>query len=715
MPQDVVPEDVHQAQDIANHQTIDGEQRQAIDIARDMARAGIPIFVCPPNPYKPGKYYFKADWQNTVADPAVLDDWRPGWGVAAVGGGAADFLDIDPRNGGEESQLLLKNQGAWPLTFGTQSTPSGGTHHIISATGERKQTGFLPGIDFQAGGTEPDETGSYGRAFVWLAPTIGVSKETGELVPYRWVQVPDLEALDEWRTPEGTSSDASTEGVVARVHAHRALKKSAPPAVVPPGQPQSQLFAPYRPMERAFTEEEAKLFVEPALQALRESKIGSIEENGMAATLMLEHFVPEFLTPDGAFSLITEALSHTAYDPNGPSDWTADKFLARLDGRRPVVGSWKATRRMQVTYTAPAPPDPVTIDDVDALLAKMITRDQVLDLPPPTPLIWDVLDLESESWVIGAPGGFKSFVALDWAAHVAQGLSWRGHRVTQGEVVYVVAEGRKGIKQRVMAWEKTYSREMTGVRFLPEPVQVLGNRGRDWQVLVKACERLKPVLVVLDTQARITVGMKENDNGEMSHLTEAVRVLKEATNACVLVVHHTGRDGKDGRGASVIDGAQDSEVRVDRPEKGRPKRDQLYATIATDKAKDGDDRHRWEVQLEVVDLGPHPLDETRRLTSLALKPLQPWESAGVEIEEIPDWKANLSGNQRLVTQVMEDHSDEHGATRAQVLKWIKELCDRKGQSVPSNGSVDSAIRDLVAKGVMQRTNSRLYLGIYMIE
>ena len=68
--------------------------------------------------------------------------------------------------------------------------------------------------------------------------------------------------------------------------------------------------------------------------------------------------------------------------------------------------------------------------------------------------------------------GFKSFVALDWACHVALGLPWRGREVTQGDVVYVVAEGKKGIPGRVSAWEATYGHRVSGVHFLPEPVQV---------------------------------------------------------------------------------------------------------------------------------------------------------------------------------------------------------------------------------------------------
>lgn len=348
-------------------------------------------------------------------------------------------------------------------------------------------------------------------------------------------------------------------------------------------------------------------------------------------------------------------------------------------------------------------PEEAAVDPVEALLARMLDRDALDTLKPPTPLIRDLLDLESESWIIGAPGGFKSFVALDWAGHVATGRQWRDRPVTQGRVVYVAAEGKKGIPLRVKAWEAMNGVRMDGVLFLPEPVQV--SNATAWSVLVEACRRIGPVLIVLDTQARITVGIDENSNGQMTVLTEAVRRLKEATGACVLVVHHTGRNGEDARGASAIDGAQDTEIKVERPTK--KERATLTATISMDKQKDGDESTSFEVQLRVMDLG---VDEEsgRPLSSLAL---ERWDPFHVPERVEPDWRANLTSNQGEVADAMLEHSDESGATRAQVLVWIKERRARFNVPPMAKTSFDSAARGLVSAGVLTRLGAaRLVLS-----
>lgn len=360
------------------------------------------------------------------------------------------------------------------------------------------------------------------------------------------------------------------------------------------------------------------------------------------------------------------------------------------------------------------PPDrqEAELDPVDVLLGKMLTRDQLEHIPRPRPLIEGLLDLDSESWIIGAPGGFKSFVALDWACHVATGLTWRGQATVQGPVVYVVAEGAKGIRQRVLAWEATYGARADALRCLPEPVQVkdgdtdkTGKPSRAWRVLVEACRRLQPVLIVLDTQARITVGLEENSNTSMGVLVEAVRMLKQATGACVLVVHHTGRNGEDARGASALDGAQDTEIRVDRPEKKADRR-KLTAVIAVDKQKDGDESASWPVQLAVV-----PVGEDGE-TSLALTP---WDPFYTPTADRPDWVANLTENQREVSEALIDHSDETGATLAQVTAWIKERRARHDRPPMARTSRDSAIRDLVRQELVVRVGQRVVLAEFLEE
>lgn len=245
-------------------------------------------------------------------------------------------------------------------------------------------------------------------------------------------------------------------------------------------------------------------------------------------------------------------------------------------------------------------------DPVEAMLGELLTVEQLKTLPPPQPLINGMLDLDTTSWLIGESGAYKSFVGLDLAAHVGRGEPWRGRAVRQGEVIYVVAEGSRGMKLRVEAWEREYG-VMKDVMFLSRPVQA---NGPEWAVLVEVCRRRRPVLVVIDTQARVTIGLDENSNSDMSLYAERADEIKRATQACVLTVHHLGRNGTNARGASAIDGAQDAELRIE-------KVGTYSVTLHMDKQKDQVEAPPIAIRLRRSEVGTDP-DTGRDLSSLVL-------------------------------------------------------------------------------------------------
>jgi hypothetical protein len=92
---------------------------------------------------------------------------------------------------------------------------------------------------------------------------------------------------------------------------------------------------------------------------------------------------------------------------------------------------------------------------------------------------------------------------------------------------------------------------------------------------------MRPALIVIDTQARCTVGANENDNGEMGQVVAAADQLREASRACVLLIHHSGRNGENMRGASAFDGAATSIIKVTKNEE--------YVEVQCDKQKDVED------------------------------------------------------------------------------------------------------------------------------
>jgi hypothetical protein len=656
---------------------IGSQSAEALRIAGELIDAGIPVFAAPPCPgvscSRPGhqaggvEYDLPARWQQTVPARVWLERWQPGWALAAVGGWAADFLDTDPRNGGDASYQELLGAGHLPQVFGVQETPSGGRHDLISPTGERKATGFLPGLDLQAGAAD-----GQGRGFVWIAPTVKRSKDPahgGAVRAYRWVQEPDLEWLAEFGKDAitGISADGSLDGLRLRVAAARARRAD--------GMHERRERDGSRP--RAFTPMQMLEFLAPLVTRVEAAQIGEIEEQANALACALSHFVPSMLSEDQAYGVLRDALGETAYDPAHPaSGWEASKFVAVVSdagGRAP--GDWHAVA------AAPEAGEPgalqeavaavdVASDEVSALLAEMLTADELSARKPPRYLIEDFLQYDSEAWVIGEPGSKKSFVVLDMAACVATGRRWQGHRVNPALVVFIVAEGAGGSSARVRAWMKEYEPMGDCIRFLPRPVQSADLRA--WAVLVQACARLAAVaaemgrgmLVVLDTQARVTVGLKENDATDMGIFVNALGAIRAVTGACVLPIHHTGRRGGDARGSSAIDGAQTTELKV-------VKKGDLYGQVITEKQKDIAEAEPINIKFKVVDLG---LDEDgRKIDSLVLVPYDAWSHSEIDGGTIDRAKQEqeeaLALNPFKVRAVPEDWTNRL-APRSEIDRWL---------------------------------------------
>lgn len=252
---------------------------------------------------------------------------------------------------------------------------------------------------------------------------------------------------------------------------------------------------------------------------------------------------------------------------------------------------------------------------VKQMLGEFLDTDDLDKIAPLEPLLGDLLQVNTLCRAVGPSGSFKSFVLLDMCGCIGTGVKWHGQYVKQGTVVYLVAEGEQGIRKRVRAWEQQYGLRMENVRFLPRPVQAMSP---EWDVLIAALQEIGPVLVVVDTQARVTVGVEENSNKEMGQVVDRLDQLRTATGACVVVVHHTGHQGEHGRGASAVKGALQSELNVSR--KG-DKLSNIVLTVKSGKQKDEDQSDEFEFRLKKVAIAGELKPDGRDVTSLVLEPL----------------------------------------------------------------------------------------------
>ncbi|WP_143663778.1 AAA family ATPase [Streptomyces sp. rh34] len=308
-------------------------------------------------------------------------------------------------------------------------------------------------------------------------------------------------------------------------------------------------------------------------------------------------------------------------------------------------------------------------DPADALLAELLDASSLDNMPTLEPLVGDLLHLDTLARIIGPSGHMKSFVTIDIAGHVGTGMKWHGHHVRQGTVVYLVAEGARGIRQRVRAWEKHHGLKMTGVLFLPRPVQA---RGPEWDTLIEAMRRLQPAMIVIDTQARVSVGVEENSNTELGIVIERMDDLRRATEACVLLIHHTGHIGEHGRGASAAKGALQSEMHVSK--KGDNARN-IVVTMKVGKQKDSEEGADLQFGLKVVTLDGEHKPDGRPVTSVVLESLD--QRPDVPAIGTPAW---------LVRRLDTDRVDiAWGSPR--VIRW----CADRGIQM-RKGLIEEAVR-----------------------
>ncbi|WP_078662345.1 AAA family ATPase [Streptomyces bicolor] len=194
--------------------------------------------------------------------------------------------------------------------------------------------------------------------------------------------------------------------------------------------------------------------------------------------------------------------------------------------------------------------------------ADALSTDTLDSIPDHEPLIADFINRDTLSRIFGPPKSLKSFIALSMAAAIGTGERWFGYATNQTPVLYVVAEGARGIRPRVRAWEEMNGRKMTGVTFYPRAVQI----GEDDQMrqLIAYARQGGYGFVIFDTQARCTVGHEENSNSEMGKIVARLDKLREHTQAGAMLVHHSGNEGGRARGATAILAAIDSEFEVKR-------------------------------------------------------------------------------------------------------------------------------------------------------
>lgn len=201
---------------------------------------------------------------------------------------------------------------------------------------------------------------------------------------------------------------------------------------------------------------------------------------------------------------------------------------------------------------------------------ELLRGAELYNVPELEPLIDELLDLNTLACIYGPAGGGKSFVAVDLAMRVARGQAWNGREVKAPRtVLYVLAEGVAGMADRIRAWYA--ANEVWGgintdpppdnLVWLPRFVDLLDTGQAD--ALGRIARELGAGLVIVDTLNRCMPGADENTSQGMGGAVAGLDTVRRMSGACVLAVHHVGKDATRGmRGHTSLLAALDTALEV---------------------------------------------------------------------------------------------------------------------------------------------------------
>lgn len=275
------------------------------------------------------------------------------------------------------------------------------------------------------------------------------------------------------------------------------------------------------------------------------------------------------------------------------------------------------------------------------------------NLPKREPLIRGVLDRGAMSCLYGGSNTGKTFFGLDLAAHVALGWDrWRGKKVRHGGVVYIAAEGGLGIEERLTAFRYHHRVEVEGVPLyvIPEPIDLCSNQA-DAKLLTSHILGLvdeTPIeMIVVDTLSRAMAGGNENAPDDMGRFIRNLDMLRIATGAHVMVVHHSGKDETRGaRGHGSLRAACDTEIEVTRGDGT----DISTATVV--KQRDHALGATFAFRLQQVEIGQH--EDGEIITSCVVIPTDAQPTTKRK------GQPRLTKAAKIALNALKDAVDDHG-------------------------------------------------------
>ena len=190
-------------------------------------------------------------------------------------------------------------------------------------------------------------------------------------------------------------------------------------------------------------------------------------------------------------------------------------------------------------------------------------------LPAPRWLIKDIIPLgnsPSESFitVLFGPGGtFKTYVLMAWGLCIATGRPWFGHKVRQGNMLYIAADDPGGPQPRAQAWADYFAlsqpdldRLATTARLIKMPINFFKDKEVDQAIdYVVKTMAFQPMAIFIDTYFHSSQGadISTSPKDNLEIIGNIRRFAKQVGAEAMIVSDHTPKDSRSLFG-SVIKG-----------------------------------------------------------------------------------------------------------------------------------------------------------------
>jgi hypothetical protein len=311
---------------------------------------------------------------------------------------------------------------------------------------------------------------------------------------------------------------------------------------------------------------------------------------------------------------------------------------------------------------------------------RLYTAEDLDKFPPVQWLIPGHLAVGELTGLYGQGGAFKTFLALDWACHLAQ----HGHLV-----VYILAEGVSGMKARVGAWKKFHDVEaLPALCIMPSNVALHDPKSvAAWlQAMALQLDDRRPELVVVDTLARNFVGGSENDARDMGMFVDGAERIRVRLHTAVLVLHHTTKDGKSERGTLALRNAAFAMFKLTRRGGGGVG----TADLECDRMKDAPEppkRHMAPQRVELPELGEGEASLVAAWPDYSPGP--PPDQRAQDERKAGEYAGDYSPDEKLLMRaVTRANTRANTAWLAERLGWGRTKVNRVTKALVTLGSLE---------------------------